>query len=126
MSERYVLVRWLLTPPIVVLVFIISGVLTYEYLLFSFFYYWFEPVAGFIAAFFVVITAYISAPKAKARAVAITYIIGVVCAWYLLADSFYPEQHPKAYQPTYIPLIATYTGGLLGVILCFVIEKLRS
>jgi hypothetical protein len=79
---------------------------------------WHLPVAGFSAAFFVVVVAYLAAPKHKVMAAVFTLFAGAVAAWLLLEPSFYPESYGDrgAYEPTHLPVIATYLGALLGLI----------
>jgi len=79
---------------------------------------WHEPYVGFITAFTVVLTAYIISPCAKISAASTFFAIGALLAWWMLRNSFYPENHPKAYQPTLIPLFMTIAGGIaaLGIV----------
>lgn len=79
---------------------------------------WPEPVAGFAAAFAVVLVSYVSAPSHRLPAAMAALAAGAVVAWHFLSSSFYPERYvDKAYEPTYLPLIATYLGGLLGLLM---------
>lgn len=79
---------------------------------------WHEPYVGFITAFIVVLTAYIISPSAKLPTASTFFTIGAFLAWWMLRNSFYPENHPKAYQPTLIPLFTTIAGGIaaLGIV----------
>jgi hypothetical protein len=76
---------------------------------------WHEPYVGFITAFVVVTSAYIVPPSSKLSAATVYFILGSCLAWWMLKDSFYPEIHPKAYQPTLIPLYATISGGIMAL-----------
>jgi hypothetical protein len=86
----------------------------------SLFGMWEEPMAGFFAAFGTVSMAYLSAPCRKKQFALIVFLLGALCAWLLIGNSWYPESYPaKAYQPTYLPFVITLFGGLvpLSVIL---------
>jgi hypothetical protein len=80
--------------------------------------FWGLPGAGFSAAFAVVLVTYLAAPSHKLLSSAIALILGAVAAWLVLEPSFYPESYGEqgAYQPTHLPIIATYVGGILGSI----------
>lgn len=81
--------------------------------------FWDLPAAGFCAAFAVVVVTYLAAPYHKMGSATLAFCIGAVVAWFLLEPSFYPEYPARyqdvAYQPTHLPLIATYLGGILGL-----------
>jgi hypothetical protein len=79
---------------------------------------WYEPAGGFAAALSVVVVAYLAAPSHRLPAAMAALAIGACIAWHFLAPSSYPESYgDKAYEPTYLPLIATCAGGLLGLLL---------
>jgi hypothetical protein len=82
---------------------------------------WKKPVIGSVAAFFVVITGYITAPNHKQRVAAIWLVIGAIAAWILSSNSPYPED-----QPTLIPLYATYISGLIALFICMVWHKKKN
>lgn len=79
---------------------------------------WDEPYVGFITAFIVVLVAYLVPPSDKLSAASFYFLLGSILAWWILKDSFYPAKHPKAYQPTLIPLYVTLLGGMtaLGIV----------
>jgi len=79
--------------------------------------FWYLPGAGFGAAFSTVAVAYLAAPSHRFHAATLALILGAVAAWLLLEPSFYPESYGGrgAYQPTHLPIGATYLGGLVGL-----------
>ncbi|WP_019028183.1 hypothetical protein [Colwellia piezophila] len=81
---------------------------------------WKKPVIGAMAAFCVVISAYLTSPSHKRSAAVIWLIVGAISAWFLAGDSFYPEDSEQAYQLTIIPLAATYLSGLFALLICLV------
>ena len=87
---------------------------------------WVTPVAGFLAAFAVVVSAYLSAPHHKLTSAVATFIAGAILAWFFLRHSVYPESYGKgfAYAPTVLPLVVTYAGGLLGCLVVMFINAL--
>jgi hypothetical protein len=80
--------------------------------------YWSTPAAGFSAALAVVLVAYFSAPARKLLAAASAFVVGAAAAWSLLEPSFFPESYGErgGYEPTHLPIVATYIGGLLGLL----------
>jgi peptidoglycan/LPS O-acetylase OafA/YrhL len=82
---------------------------------------WSTPVAGFCAAFAVVWGAWRLAPSHKLKATLFVLVLGAVLAWVVLEPSWYPESYADlAYQPTHLPLAATYAGALLGCLFGFI------
>ncbi len=80
---------------------------------------WDKPLAGFFAAFGVVSIAYLSAPSKNREFSLLVFIVGCLCAWFLVGSSWYPESYPsKAYQPTHLPFIVTVLGGLVSLAIC--------
>jgi hypothetical protein len=80
--------------------------------------FWLLPGAGFSAAFAVVIVAYLAAPSHRVLSSIVALVIVAAVAWYFLEPSFTPESYGEngAYQPTHLPIIATYLGGILGLV----------
>ena len=79
---------------------------------------WSLPAAGFGAAFSVVVCAYWAAPLYKLQLSAVVLLIGAKVAWGFLGDgSYYPENYRNnlGYEPTFLPLWATYAGGLIAI-----------
>jgi len=101
---------------IVIIIFVVSAIAAG--LLADFFGVWKKPVIGSVAAFCVVITAYVTAPSHKQKSSAVWLIIGAIAAWVLSSTSPYPED-----QPTLIPLYATYISGFIALLICIVWHK---
>jgi len=79
---------------------------------------WFLPGAGFSAALAVVVVTYLAAPNHKFVSASISFIAGAIVAWLLLEPSCFPENYgEKAYQPTHLPIITTYAGGVVGLLI---------
>jgi len=114
--------RWALAPLLVVCGFIVTGML--GGFVADFVGLWHIPGAGFSAAFAVVVVAYLAAPRYKFVSAITALVLGAIAAWLLLEPSFYPESYGArdAYQPTHLPIIATYIGGLLGLIAVILIR----
>jgi hypothetical protein len=87
--------------------------------------FWQLPGAGFSASFGVVVVAYLAAPAHKLHTAIVALILGAVAAWLLLEPSFYPESYGArgAYEPTHVPIVATYVGGLLGLVVAALISR---
>lgn len=80
---------------------------------------WDLPTIGFCAAIAVVFTGHHTAPTHRFGVSVVLLLIGGVAAYLLVGRSCYPEGYEKAYEPTYIPLLTTLFGGLLGVTYSF-------
>lgn len=107
---------WLRAPVYVAGAFLLSGILgaVLAYAL----GFWDTPFAGFCAAFAVVLTTYAAVPRFKLTAAAVSLGAGALVAYWLLGNSYWPENYPNAYQPTLVPLWCTYGGGVLGFDFC--------
>lgn len=103
---------------IVVIVFVVSAIAAG--LLADLVGVWKKPVIGSIAAFFVVISGYMTAPSHKQISAIVWLIAGAIAAWFLAGHSYYPEDSAHAYQSTIIPLIATYLSGIGALLICMV------
>ena len=82
--------------------------------------FWHLPGAGFAAALAVVATMYVAAPSYKLQLSCLALVVGGIAAWILLEPSWFPETRrygALAYQPTHLPLIATCSGGIVGLLL---------
>ena len=79
--------------------------------------FWDLPGASFSAAASVVVIAYLAAPRHKFLAACTVLILGAVAAWMILEPAWLPESYRGrgAYQPTHLPIIATYLGALIGL-----------
>jgi len=84
---------------------------------------WKKPFIGSSAAFFVVLTGYVTAPSHKQIAAIIWLIVGAISAWILAGNSYYPEDYAQASQPTLIPMFATYLSGLIALLICMIWHK---
>ena len=84
---------------------------------------WKKPFIGASAAFFVVLCGYITAPSHKQLASITWLIVGAITGWVLAGNSYYPEDYQQAYQPTLIPMVATYLSGLVALVICLVWHK---
>ena len=84
---------------------------------------WKKPIIGSVAAFCVVVSAYVSAPNHKQIAAIVWLIAGAIAAWILAGNSYYPEDFKPGEQPTFIPLILTYLSGLVALFICMVWHK---
>lgn len=88
--------------------------------------FWHIPGAGFFAATAVVVTAYLAAPRRKALFSCAAFALGASAAWILLEPSFYPESQrygDLAYQPTHLPIVATYIGGIIGLAIVGILRR---
>jgi len=91
---------------------------------------WAEPFVGFITSMAVVATAFALAPGPpwiKLLLALLALILGTASAWQLLRPpSFTPESWGnRAYQPTYIPIAVTVTGGVVAWLFCAVLAITR-
>lgn len=118
--------RWVLALLAVLGGFAVSGML--GGLASDFAGFWHLPGAGFSAAFAVVVVAHLAAPSHKLPVAIAALIFGAIAAWLLLEPSFYPESYSNrgAYEPTHLPIIATYIGGLLGLLVAAIIGRLAG
>lgn len=109
---------------VVIVIFVISafsaGIIA------GYFGVWKKPFIGGAAAFFVVISGYLTAPTRKRLAASIWLVVGAIAAWILAGESYYPEDHQHAYQLTIIPLAATYLSGIFALLLCILWHKNRN
>ena len=67
------------------------------------------------AALFVVVGAMV-APKHRLIVSIFLYALGATVAWYGLNDWYFPEHHPRAYQPSRIPVGMALSGGVIAVL----------
>ena len=87
---------------------------------------WQLPVAGFFAAFSVVVTAYFAWSRHKFRAACIALLVGAFVAWIFIEPHWYPETErygDLAYQTTHLPFLVTLAGGFLGLLVAFVLRS---
>lgn len=98
MNPENELIKWVIVPFVAVTVFVVTAIVGFG--LFLLFGLWFEPVIGFMAAFTVVLITSLSAPKFEEWVGVLTYCLGAVAAWFLIGDSFYPENYAQPYGRT--------------------------
>jgi len=90
--------------------------------------FWHIPGAGFCAALAVVVATYVAAPSFKFTLSGAALAAGALLAWLVLEPSSYPDMErygALAYQPTHLPVIATYSGGIVGLLVAGAL-RLRS
>lgn len=88
---------------------------------------WLLPVAGFCAAAAVVVAGYLAAPAFKLPISGVVFVLGAVAAWVILEPSWLPESYgDRAYQPTHLPVLATYCGGILGLLAAALFGNTRA
>jgi hypothetical protein len=79
--------------------------------------FWHLPGSGFSAALAVVLCTYFAAPSHKFTCACLALAAGAAVAWRLLEPSWYPENYNDlGYQPTHLPVLATYIGGAIGLL----------
>lgn len=108
-------VRWILAVLTLLGGFLIAGVA--GAVTASLLGFWYLPGRGFCAAAVVVVVAYIAAPKHRFMTSWGVLALGAIAAWAVLEPSWLPESYAErgAYQPTHLPIIATYAGALVGL-----------
>jgi cytochrome bd-type quinol oxidase subunit 2 len=79
---------------------------------------WWEPFVGPCCAITVIVVTFWLSPTGKRTLGLVTLLLGMFAAWLWLMPSYYPEHHPKAYQTTAMPFVATVGAGLLSYLLC--------
>ena len=87
---------------------------------------WHLPGAGFAAALAVVVTTHFASPSHKFRSSCIALLVGAVVAWILIEPYWYPESErygDLAYQTTHLPFVATLAGGILGLLVAFLLRS---
>ena len=89
-----------------------------------YFHLWHLPVAGFCAAAAVVVTAYLATPNLKLLSSFTVFAVGALVAWIVLEPSWLPESYgDSAYQPTHLPIMVTYCGGVLGLLVVGLLSR---
>ena len=123
-SEMTELRDWFLAPTAVVGAFLFAG-------LAGWFVgersgIWQLPVAGFCAAFAVVVTAYFAWSRHKFRAACIALLAGAFVTWIFIEPYWYPDTERYgnlAYQTTHLPFLATLAGGFLGLMVALALRS---
>lgn len=78
-----------------------------------------DVVSGFhggIVAWATVATARAVAPTQRRLVLLCAFLFGGWAAWRVVGDWDFPEQHPRAYQPSKLPLAMTLVSGLVCVV----------
>ena len=118
------ILRWILLPVFVTIGFFVTGFgsafLANNLRIWSF------PIMGFLVAFVVVTISYLTAPKYKLITGTVVFVIGAIFALKLVGKAWYPENYPRPYERTFIPIICTYVGGILGLLFPTLINKVRK
>lgn len=70
-------------------------------------------VQGTLVAGSMLTAAWATAPSNRRLILVLTYATGAWMAWWLLRTWHFPEQHPRAYEHSDVPLVMTLAGGLL-------------
>lgn len=88
---------------------------------------WALPIIGFVAAFGVVLTAYLFAPAYRLGAAFVALCAGAAAAWRLVGHEDFPANYGSlAYQPTYIPFLAALAGGVAALALGYALHRRRA
>jgi hypothetical protein len=75
------------------------------------------------AALAFVVAGEMIAPRARFVVALVLYAAGACLAWFVLNPWWFPEHHPRAYQPSRVPLTLTLLGGLAGLLITFVLVQ---
>ena len=78
------------------------------------------------AAILFVIAGAMVAPRFRMIVAIALYGVGACVAWIVLGAWYFPEGHPRAYQVSHVPLSLTLIGGLVGVLLTFILVDTRA
>jgi len=86
---------------------------------------------GALAAFMVVVFGSMTAPRGRRVTGLVIFLIGAVVAWALVGDmtptTFYSLNHyPEGPPRVWSPLMGTYVGGLLGLLVININERRRK
>ena len=75
------------------------------------------------AALAFVVAGTMIAPRSRPIVAGALYAVGAWIAWVVLEPWWFPENHPRAYQPSQIPFALTLFGGLIGVLITLVLAR---
>lgn len=78
-------------------------------------------LAGFMSAFGVVNISYLAAPRNPKLVAIIVFSVGVLVAWFLFQENFFPAKSNKFALNIFsnLPLWTTIFGGLLSLLIVF-------
>jgi len=108
--------RWLWLPWEVGIAFFVSSFVAWALL--SNLVNWPTPAIGFLAAAAVVVATYARAPTHRLLAAVCSFALGAIVAYVLLRGATFPENHPRGYEQTSIPLLVTLFGGVVALLAC--------
>jgi len=118
--------RWTVLVPATATAFVAAGVA--GSVLGSVLGVWGEPLIGaFTAGAFVAVPFWI-APSQRRLVATAALVVGAALAWRLVGPpSSYPEGYGElAYQPTYLPIVATYVAGAVTWTGCVLLARAGS
>jgi hypothetical protein len=115
-TTTHPLARWLWLPWEIAIGFLVSGFAAWALL--SNILSWPDPAIGFLVAAAVVVMTYVRAPNHRLLASALSLVLGAIFAYILLRGSTFPENHPRGYEQTFIPLWCTLAGGMAAFCAC--------
>ena len=120
--DRTIIIAWLKASLLIVGAFFASGIFAGWGA--GVLHLWDTPIAGCVAAFSVVLTAYLTAPAHRIWAACLTFAAGAIVAWHFIGNSVYPESYGSmGYQPTHLPFLSTLSGGLAALALAFALRR---
>lgn len=85
-----------------------------------------DVVSGLEAAFAAVCmgsAAWWFAPFARRPVITVTFLVGSWLAWEILEPWWFSEGHPRAYEPSHVPIIVTLVGGLIAYAVLWVLTS---
>mgnify|MGYP003611403621 CR=1 FL=1 len=74
---------------------------------------------GALAAFLVVLAGALAAPRKRLLTAVIVFIVGAAFAWAEVGEMYSPTGPARVWSP----IIGTYIGGLLGILLIAIRER---
>lgn len=93
-----------------------------------FFGIWDMPFAGFFTAFNVVLVSHFTAPSRSPYYRLGVFLVGAIAAFdFLYNNASFPEDYGAlAYQTTNIPFYITVLGGVVGLLVVYILMKIKS
>ena len=118
--------RWTVLVPATATAFVAAGVV--GSVLGSVLGVWGEPLIGALAAGVFVAVPFWIAPSQRRLVATAALAVGAALAWRLVGPpSSYPEGYGDlAYQPTYLPIVATYVAGAVTWTGCALLARAGS
>jgi hypothetical protein len=87
---------------------------------------WRAGVFGALSAIVTIVVGTLVAPNHRRLVSLIVLAGGAWLAWQGMHDWYFPEHHPRGYQPSSVPLVMTLVGGLAGVMFVWSFSFARS